>query len=184
MTLQASGQISFADINIELGRNSTASIELDTAENGGYGAINECSSPFPGSGNPAAISEWYSYNHTASASLVFDGGFDYSSTSCAEACALLQDCPITLYYNTAETAVYTNTTCDTVPSIGYYADCGRTNCYDIVSGIINEIVSCSPPPPPPPPPPCAGEGQGCDENDDCCDGFVCTSNTCTEIEPD
>ena len=184
MVLPSTGnQISFNQIRIELGISGQAPFDIDTAENGGYTPINECADPFPSSANPASISEWWSYNHTAASSLVFANGFDYSITSCAEACALDQACSTTLYYNTAETAVYTTPTCDTLPLIGYYADCDRTNCYDIDNGIINEIVSC-PPPPPPPPPPCAGEGQGCDENDNCCVGFVCTSNTCTEIEPD
>lgn len=52
-------------INTELGRSSTATISLDTAENGGYATINTCSPSYPASGNPAAMSEWYSYNHLA-----------------------------------------------------------------------------------------------------------------------
>lgn len=63
-----------SQINTELGRSSTATISLDTAENGGYGAINTCSPAYPNSGNPARISEWYSYNRTApclSALLVY-----------------------------------------------------------------------------------------------------------------
>jgi hypothetical protein len=67
MTLPASGNpISISQINTELGRGSTtANTSLGTAENGGYGAINQCSSPRPSSVDPAAMSEWYSYNHTA-----------------------------------------------------------------------------------------------------------------------
>ena len=86
MTLPASGTISFYDINIELGRSGTALIGIDNAENGDYGAINKCSSPFPASSNPAAITEWYSYNHNASTTTI--GVVDYSATSCAAACAL------------------------------------------------------------------------------------------------
>lgn len=67
MTLQSSGPISIGNINTELGRASnTANTSLDTAENGGYGTINTASPSFPSSTNPAAISEWYSYNHLAS----------------------------------------------------------------------------------------------------------------------
>lgn len=97
MTLPASGSsISMSQINTELGRSSTATVSLDTAENGGYGAINTCGSPFPLGADPAFMSEWYSYNHSAacgnSAYAMTDGGtstsqgmlysdsFSYSST--------------------------------------------------------------------------------------------------------
>ena len=65
MTLQASGQLSMSQINSELRRSSTSQISLDTAENGGYGAINQNSLSRPNPTNPAYISEWYGYNHTA-----------------------------------------------------------------------------------------------------------------------
>ena len=79
MALQGSGQlIRMSQINTELGRSSTATISLDTAENGGYSAINTCASPFPLSANAASMSEWYSYNHSAAcgnSSYAFsDGG--------------------------------------------------------------------------------------------------------------
>ena len=65
MTLPASGQLGLGDINVELGRSRTSQISLDTAENGGYGAINVNSRSRPNGANPAAVSEWYSYNHNA-----------------------------------------------------------------------------------------------------------------------
>jgi len=65
MTMPASGTIRMSQINTELGRSSTASISLDTAENGGYAAINQASANRPSSNNPAKLSEWYSYNHNA-----------------------------------------------------------------------------------------------------------------------
>ena len=80
MTLPASGSsISMSQINTELGRSSTATISLDTAENGGYGTINTCASPYPLAANAASMSEWYGYNHSAAcgnavASYYFDGG--------------------------------------------------------------------------------------------------------------
>jgi predicted sugar kinase len=49
MALQSSGQISMDDINVELGRTRTASISLDTAENGGYVTINARSTNKPSS---------------------------------------------------------------------------------------------------------------------------------------
>jgi hypothetical protein len=54
-----------SQINVELGRSATSQISLDTAENGGYGAINTLSRSRPNASNPAAMSEWYNYNHTA-----------------------------------------------------------------------------------------------------------------------
>lgn len=66
MTMPASGTIRMSQINTELGRSSTASISLDTAENGGYATINTASSSRPNGSNPASMSEWYSYNHSAS----------------------------------------------------------------------------------------------------------------------
>lgn len=79
MALQSSGQlIRMSQINTELGRSSTATISLDTAENGGYATINTCGSPFPSGANPASMSEWYGYNHSAAcgnSSYAFsDGG--------------------------------------------------------------------------------------------------------------
>ncbi len=55
MTLQSSGQISFADINIELGRSSTASISLNAAEAGSYVAINTASTLRPDGTTPNVI---------------------------------------------------------------------------------------------------------------------------------
>lgn len=66
MPLPSSGQISMSQINTELGRSSTAQISLDAAENGAYGGINVNSASRPNSSNPAAMSEWYGYNHNAS----------------------------------------------------------------------------------------------------------------------
>lgn len=65
MALPASGQISMSQINTELGRSSTSTISIDTAENGGYATINVNSTSRPSATNPASMSEWYSYNHSA-----------------------------------------------------------------------------------------------------------------------
>lgn len=69
MPLPSSGPISMSQINQELGRSSNASISLDTAENGGYGAIKECANPRPSANNPATISEWYGYNHSVTCTV-------------------------------------------------------------------------------------------------------------------
>ena len=65
MALPSSGQISMSQIRTELGIPSQSPFSLDTAENGGYVAINTNSTSRPNSANPAAMSEWYSYNHSA-----------------------------------------------------------------------------------------------------------------------
>lgn len=58
-----------SQINTELGRSATAGISLNSAEDGGYAAINGCSVYRPSSSNPASMSEWYSYNHSATCTL-------------------------------------------------------------------------------------------------------------------
>ena len=65
MALQASGTISLSQIGNELGFATGTTISLDTAENGGYNTINVSSVSRPNSANPAAMSEWYGYNQSA-----------------------------------------------------------------------------------------------------------------------
>ena len=71
MALQSSGTIKMSEINHELGRAGTANISLDSAESGTYGAINTNSASYPSDARPASMSEWYSYNHSATASLSY-----------------------------------------------------------------------------------------------------------------
>jgi hypothetical protein len=85
MTLPASGQISFADINVELKRSSTAEITLENATAGVYGFIQNCATPYPDPTNPDAISEWYGYNHNLTASLQNSVVLN-STVSCTDAC--------------------------------------------------------------------------------------------------
>lgn len=65
--------ISLSQINTELGRSSTATVSLNTAEDGGYVPINLCSQFKPRAANPAKFSEWYKYNHTAPCNLCYNG---------------------------------------------------------------------------------------------------------------
>lgn len=67
MAISASGTTAMSQINTELGRSSTSLITLDNAENGTYATINVNSATRPSSTNPAAISEWRGYNHSAAA---------------------------------------------------------------------------------------------------------------------
>ena len=65
MALQSSGAIKMSEINTELGRSSTATISLDSAESGTYATINTNSASYPSDAQPASMSEWYSYDHSA-----------------------------------------------------------------------------------------------------------------------
>jgi hypothetical protein len=79
MALPASGEISFANINTELGRASTLTIGLNEAEAGTYGTINTNSSSRPNGTTPNAMDEWYSYNHSAAPAA--QAGVDISNTT-------------------------------------------------------------------------------------------------------
>ena len=63
MALQGSGQISFANINTELGRSSTAQIGINQAEAGAYVLINPESTSKPNGSTPNSMAEWHGYNH-------------------------------------------------------------------------------------------------------------------------
>ena len=80
MAIPGSGAVSGTIINFELGRGRSSQLSIDTAENGGYGAINTNSSSRPNSANPAAYSEWYSYNHTAGGAVFSPIILGYNST--------------------------------------------------------------------------------------------------------
>jgi hypothetical protein len=73
MPLPPTGPISFAEINIELGRNSTDQIGINEAEAGTYGAINTISSARPDGSTPNSINEWRGYNHYAVALTLYQG---------------------------------------------------------------------------------------------------------------
>jgi hypothetical protein len=65
--------ISLSQINTELGRSATAQVSLNTAEDSGYVAINGCSQYRPRPNNPAKFSEWFSYNHSATCYVCYNG---------------------------------------------------------------------------------------------------------------
>jgi hypothetical protein len=124
MPLQSSGAISMSQINTELGRSSTAAISLDTAENGGYAAINTCGSPYPSSSNPASMSEWYSYNHSAACCPAY-GTYQYAYCSGCD-----------------QYAVYANGACGTYQTfLGYNPSaCGCCDLYGTFLG--SECSGC------------------------------------------
>ena len=103
MTLVTSGQISMGDINEELGRSRTAQISLDTAENGGYGAINpNGTGNIPSATNPAQMSEWYGYDHNAAPAVTYT--LVYTGVSVDDMCAGIM---VDIYTGSDEVYYYT-----------------------------------------------------------------------------
>ena len=152
MSLQASGTIKMSEINTELGRSSSATISLDSAESGVYATINTASPSYPDDNRPASMSEWYSYNHTAAASNFFNVINSGQSTS-SGACALEGPDDLTLYHGTGSGAA--------CPVIGryVYTDSGKTLLFNgqglywqspgcgeayliTAGGYIENVVSC------------------------------------------
>jgi len=144
MALPSSGTLGMNQIRVELGIPSQAPFSLDTAENGGYVPINQCSPSKPNPSNPAAISEWYGYNHAAACYNL--GGFKYSTTSCTAACNLgsenanLWSCCSTLAVNCR---VWANSSCSTLPGVGYYSNSNSTTCYQVDDGgTVVAVTAC------------------------------------------
>lgn len=78
MAISPSGSpISLNTIRAELGILDESNLSLNTAEDGLYVPINPCSTFKPAVPNPAAISEWYGYNHTQPCV-----SYRYNSVSC------------------------------------------------------------------------------------------------------
>ena len=67
--LQSSGVIKFSDIRAELGVGAQAPFQIGEATGGEYVALS-CSDPSPDLINPAKLSEWYSYDHSASCTSI------------------------------------------------------------------------------------------------------------------
>lgn len=65
MALVSSGQLSINDIYTELNGAARGDISLADAATGSYGTINTNSASYPNSTAPHQISEWYSYDHSA-----------------------------------------------------------------------------------------------------------------------
>jgi len=76
--------IGMDQLNVEFERYEGTLISIDKAEKGVYGSINQSSSSKPDGERPNSLSEWYSYNHSAtsgwspSKSLQFDGVNDWA----------------------------------------------------------------------------------------------------------
>src|SRR6056300_555223 len=97
MALPSSGQISFSDINTELGQSSDAELSLNDAVQGNVVAINTNSENIPDESPPHPISQWYGYDHSAGGGLTeFNAGGP--SAELFEACEA-RDAGGTLYHN-------------------------------------------------------------------------------------
>jgi len=137
-------QISFDNIRIELNVPLQASFNLRSASIGFYEPLQQCQSPFPNTATPDAISEWHGYNHSATASLTYNFTTEYSPTSCAVACDLLdgEDEETLVAYTRNGTFFFGNAVCTTeVSPVGYYA-VDRTTCYTVTANSVT-TSSCA-----------------------------------------
>lgn len=161
MALQGSGSISMSQINTELQRSSTATISLDAAENGSYATINTCSSSRPSSSNPASMSEWYSYNHTAACCPAYGtyysqycSGYDlyytYHNGSCgyysslyqsnSTTCGYVPPTNCTIWY-APYSSYFSFTGCDGIAYYEYF-EANQSLCARSTSGMINSGNEC------------------------------------------
>lgn len=175
MTLPSSGPISFNDIRIELGVPSQAPFSLDAAENGTYATIQQCATPRPSSANPASISEWYGYNHSATGSVALTN-LEGSSTlgtgvmDSATACTLGANQAFTAYVY--DSIYYVYNTCTTSLNF-FFGDPTTDTWYEFSFGTLVNSGDCSTS--------CVGAGGSCTDTSECCSGLVCQSNLCTGI---
>ena len=93
MPLISSGQISIEDIYTELGNSNIASaggVSLSALEGGAFGIVNTSSPSTPDGAAPHAMSEWFSYDHSAGGggggptlqSFLSDGPHPESAIAC------------------------------------------------------------------------------------------------------
>lgn len=139
MALPSTGTLSFNDIRIELGVSGQSPFGLDEAENGTYAVINQCSPDPPSATNPAQISEWYGYNHTATASIFLTGTEGPGETADA-VCAFQAASDITLYV--VGTVYYQNSNCSTVLN-QFYRNSTATNWYQFSNGQLIGQGACT-----------------------------------------
>lgn len=71
--LQSSGQISFNNLNLELGRVTGTEISLQKAQVGTYGTLKNVT-PKPAGSSPFHLSDWLGYNHAIQTSSGGGGG--------------------------------------------------------------------------------------------------------------
>lgn len=142
MALSASGRISLGDIATEKG-GSLDNVSLTTESTTG---INTNSASYPDGSTPHAISEFYSYDHSALPPLtafnVDANTYPDGDTACASGRT-----GATWYhdgagsYPTTGDTVYTDSGGTTFPSDGFYwMDTPAS--FDVLSGVVGEVVLC------------------------------------------
>ena len=142
MALTASGQLSLGDIATEMGV-SLSDVSLTTQSTTD---INTNSTSKPDGSTPHAVSEFYSYDHSASPSLtafnVDANPYGDGDSACAEGRtgAEWYHDGVDTYPTTGDT-VYTDSGGSTNPSDGlYWMDTPAS--FDVSSGIVGEVVPC------------------------------------------
>jgi len=142
MALTASGQLSLGDIATEMGV-SLSNVSLTTQSTTG---INTNSTSKPDGSTPHAVSEFYSYDHSASPPLTAFNVDANSYPDGEEACASgrvgaewYHDGEGT--YPTTGDTVYTDSDGTTNPDDGYYWMDAPAS-FDVVSGVVGEAVPC------------------------------------------
>jgi hypothetical protein len=146
MAIPSSGALSAQTINFELARSRTSELSIDTAENGGYVAINRNSPSRPNSANPAAYSEWYSYDHTAGSGPLYSPILlGYNATSANRACSAFYFSPITQYVLGPVTPpfnevpqIFTNESGASYSRGGWYSDGNVNKLWNGSGGFTNE----------------------------------------------
>jgi len=145
MPLPSSGEISFSDINTELGQSSDAELSIDDAAQGNVSTINTNSANTPDSSTPHSISEWYGYDHSATAGLTeFNAGgpFEESFLACE-----IQDAGGTFYHNGAESlptngdSVYEDDSGSSAAPSGWYF-VNIDNVVYVDGGSVSDVSAC------------------------------------------
>jgi hypothetical protein len=142
MALTASGQLSLGDIATEMGV-SLSNVSLTTQSTTG---INTNSSSYPDGSTPHAVSEFYSYDHSASPSLTAFAVDESTYGDSAEACAA--GSPGAAWYHdgagsypTIGDTVYTDSGGTTNPSDGFYWMDAPAS-FAVSSGVVGDVTPC------------------------------------------
>ena len=142
MALQDGGQISLGDIATEMGV-SLSNVSLTTQSTTD---INTSSPSYPDGATPHAVSEFYSYDHSASPSLtafnVDENPYGDSEEACASgriSAEWYHDGGGT--YPTTGDTVYTDSGGTTTPEDGFYW-MDEPSSFDISGGSVNEVTPC------------------------------------------
>lgn len=81
MALQTTGPISVSDILAETGIAAGTTVSLKQLETGVFFAINTASPSYPDGSAPDALSEWYGYDHSATAGFINTQYLDYDGVN-------------------------------------------------------------------------------------------------------